>query len=137
MVAISSTCLRFFPIYCAKTLRKALDASGRPEGQVREGHRVGDAVETTTRTAPAVFVPESVKGPVFVSVSVNEAYIQPSPSEPSESSRMPFTVTPTGAAIAVTAVNVAATTAKSDPVRFIHRSVPSGLEVKRDKRREN
>lgn len=58
---------------------------------------------TTTRTQPAVLVPESVNGPESVSLSVGQTYVHPSPFEPAESIAMPLIVTPVGTAKGVAA----------------------------------
>jgi hypothetical protein len=46
-------------------------------------------------------------------VEESGSYDQPAPYEPPESSGVPFTVTPTGMALAATAANVAATAARN------------------------
>jgi hypothetical protein len=71
---------------------------------------------TTTHTPPDSFAPESVKGSVPKRKRVEEpgSYNQPAPYDgPPESSGVPFTVTPTGMALAATAANVAATAARN------------------------
>jgi hypothetical protein len=72
--------------------------------------------EMTTRTPPITLIPESVKGSVPKRKRVEEpgSYNQPAPYDgPPESSGVPFTVTPTGMALAATAANVAATAARN------------------------